>query len=78
MWKWQNVVRVSSTELEEFLVNDCDEAAIDYLDDGRGPPVLELSGKSAARKEDGGPAKLGESNPHHKKCGVKRRQCRGD
>lgn len=66
--KWQNAVHVSSNAFEESLWNDCDEAAVDFVADGHGLPVMDLTGKSLACKKENRPDNLGDSNPHHKEC----------
>lgn len=45
MKQWPNVVWVSSSDLEESLFKDCDEAAVDYVADRHGAAELDLSGR---------------------------------
>lgn len=47
--QWQNAVRVSSTELEESMWNDSDEAAVDYVADGQGILVMDLNDENVVR-----------------------------
>lgn len=66
MKKWQKVFRVSSSELEEPLLNDCDEAAVDFVACRHEPPVLELPGKSVAHEANNGIGFMGDSNRNQK------------
>lgn len=53
------------------MFNNCEEAALDYVLDGHGPPVLALTDRNVAREEKDGNCDLGDSNPHHEESEVK-------
>lgn len=55
----QNVFWVSSNELEDSLLNDCDGAAVDDVGDGHGPPLLDLTIEIVAQERDDGCRDLG-------------------
>lgn len=61
----QNVVQVSSSELDESLLNDCDESAGDYVADGQRMSVQDLVEESVAREEDAGRGNSNYWNQHH-------------
>lgn len=48
--KWKNVNRVSSSKLEDSFLHDCNEAAFDYVANGLGTAVLDLTGENVARE----------------------------
>lgn len=66
MNQFQNVVLVFSTELEESIFMESDEAAVDYVTDRHGPPVLNLTCESVACEEDDACGDLDDYNSHHK------------
>lgn len=68
--QWQHVVRISSSELQESLLNDCDEPDVDYVAVGQGTPVLDLTCKLVAFGEYNGCGDSGDSNPHQKESSV--------
>lgn len=64
---WQDVVQVSSNELQESLLNACDKAALECVPDTLGMPVSDLTGKRVACKEDAACGNLIYSSLHLKK-----------
>lgn len=48
----QNFVWVSSNKLEQSMLNDCNEASVNYVTHGKGIPVLNWTGASEVRRED--------------------------
>lgn len=65
MKQYPNVVHVSSSELEEPLLNDCDESDVDYATDRHGTSVLGLTVKVVARDKNANTEDLSDSNPHY-------------
>lgn len=68
MEHWQNIVRVSNSKLEGSLLNVCKEAAVDYVADRDGMPMLDFAGKSVARNGDPDCWDLEDSSPHQEQC----------
>lgn len=58
---------VCSSQLQESLLNEWNEASVSYVLDGHGPPVLDLTGHSVTCEEDNGRGDPGEFYPHHEK-----------
>lgn len=70
MKQWQEVSQVSSSKLEESLLNDCNEDAVDIIADGHELLVLDWTGEGVVREEAYGCVELIESNPCHKESEV--------
>lgn len=69
---------ISSSRLEESLLNDRDKTPLDYVPDLHGTPVLDFTGKSFAREEDASRTDLGDPNPNQEKSMRTKRQFGGD
>lgn len=66
MMQWQKVVHVPSSVHEEWLLNDCNEAALDNVVDGNGSVVLDSTGKPVRYEEEDGCWDLGYSKQYHR------------
>lgn len=64
----KNVVRDSSSEVEEALLNDCPKRAVNYVACVHGSPVLYVTDESAGREEGNSHDDLDVSRPQHKEC----------
>lgn len=60
----QNGVGVTSSVIERTLMNDFDEAVVEFVAEGHWMTVLDLTGPKIAREKEHGCRDLHDSNPH--------------
>lgn len=70
MKQLQNVVGVSSNELEKSLLNELDKTAVNYVAGRPEAPMLDLTNESIVRDEDAGCCDLGDFSLHHEESGA--------
>lgn len=66
MKQLQDIVWFCRRDVEESLVNDCDEIPRNYVASRHGTPVLDSTSKGVSCREESGCRYLGDSNVHYR------------
>lgn len=71
----QNILRVSSSNLEESSLKDCKNAVVDYNSSGQGSTVQELTGVTVACGQTAGGGDSSHSKPQYEESDVNEEHC---